>query len=226
MPMDMNRTALAISLASILLPLAACSDDPSVEASITPLACGRQQCDLAKPLAVGSHLAFQAQPLGLAASVRVSDPALARVTPGYNQAEEGYTLDALAAGDVTVELLDDDGAVIGSQLLHIAAADHLEATLTVINGSTTTQLDRITAEQPQQVPASATVRISIDQRKGADPLYGWTEYDFTPALTGGARVVRWDREGNATIDLAAGDQAVTWSATSTTLSGRFMLDAR
>jgi hypothetical protein len=223
----MNRTALAISLASILLPLAACSDEPApVEASITPLACGRQTCDLGKPLAVGSHLAFQAQPLGLAASVRVSDPALAKVTPGFLQAEEGYTLDALAAGDVTVELLDDDGEVIGSQLLHIAAADHLEATLTVISGSTTTQLDRVTAEQPQQVPASATVRISIDQRKGADPLYGWTEYEFTPTLTNGARVVRWDREGNATIDLAAGDQAVTWRSTSTTLSGRFMLAAR
>jgi hypothetical protein len=222
----MNRIALSISLASMLLPLVACSDDPNVEASITPLACGRQTCDVTKPLAVGSHFAFQSQPLGLVASVRVSDAALARVTPGFNQAEEGYTLDALVAGDVTVELLDDGGAVIGSQLLHIAAADHLEASLTVINGSNTTQLDRVTAEQPQQVPASATVRISIDQRKGADPLYGWTEYEFTPTLTNGARVVRWDREGNATIDLAAGDQSVTWRSMSTALSGRFMLAAR
>ncbi len=229
----MKRTIPLLSLASLAafaslgLSLVACSDSPDVEATITPLACGRLTCDLDRPLGVGSKLAFEPAPLGLVASVRVSNPAIATVAPGFLQAAEGYTVTAGAAGRVTVELLDDDGEIIGSRELEVAAADHLEATITVIGPTGTAQLDRVTAEQPQSVPATSTVRISVDQRRGADPLLGWSEYEVEPTLTNGARVVRWDREGNATLEIrAGGDQAVRFRSTSTALDSRFVLAAR
>lgn len=221
----MNRTLSLLAFAS-LLPIAACSDEPDVEVSVTPLACGRLTCELDRPVAVGGKLAFQTTPLGHAVSARVSDAALATITPGFLQAEEAYTLSAIAPGRVTIELYDADDELLGTRELEIAAADHLEATITLVGPAGTVQLDRVTAEQPQSVPATSTARISIDQRLGAVPLYGWSEYTFESTLTNGARIVRWDREGNATIDLAAGQQSVHFASTSTELEGTFVLSAR
>jgi hypothetical protein len=221
----MNRTLSLLAFAS-LLPIAACSDEPDVEMSVTPLACGRLTCELDRPIAVGGKIAFQTTPLGYAASARVSDAALATITPGFLQAEEAYTLTAVAPGRVTIELLDADDEVIGTRALEIAAADHLEATIVLNGPAGSSQLDRVTADQPQSVPSTSTARISIDQRLGAVPLFGWSEYTFESTLTGGARVVRWDREGNATIDLAVGQQSVHFASTSTELEGTFVLQAR
>lgn len=216
-----------LAIVPLAFPLAACSDDPDVEASITPLACGRLTCELERPLAVGGSLAFQTAPLGVASSARVSDAALATITPGFLQAEEAYTIKALAPGRVTIELLDQDDAVVGTQILDLAAADHLEASITLSGPSGTSQLDRVTAEQPQSVPATSTAVIAVEQRRGADPLLGWHEYTFESTLTGGARVVRWDREGHATIDLAAGQQSVRFvSASSAALDSTFVLRAQ
>ncbi|HUQ04737.1 MAG TPA: hypothetical protein VM261_19685 [Kofleriaceae bacterium] len=216
-----------LAASTLLLPLAACSDEPDpIVVSATPLACGRQICELERPVAVGAKVAFQTTPLGIATSARVVEGAVATLEAGFLQAEEAYTLTAVAPGRVTVELLDADAQVVGTQVFDVAAADHLEATITLTTAAGTSQLDRVTAEQPQSVPAAATARIAIDQRRGADSLLGWSEYTFEPSLTGGARVVRWDREGNATIELAAGQQAVEFKSTSTALQGRFVLAAR
>lgn len=220
------KHALPLLACALALPLVACADEPSVEATITPLACGRLTCDLDRPLAVGSHLAFQSQPLGLVTSARVSEPSLATVTAGFLQAEDAYTVTGLAPGRVTIELLDEHGDVVGARALEIAAADHLEATVTLVGASGTSQLDRVVAEQPQPVPASAIARISVDARRDADPLNGWSEYTFEPTLTNGARVIRWDREGNATIDLRAGEQSVRFVSASTSLGATFVLAAQ
>lgn len=223
----MKPTLTLLAIVPLALPLAACSDEPVVEATVTPLACGRPTCDLARPLAVGGNLAFQTTPLGVATSARVSDPTLATITPGFLQAEEAYTVRGLAPGRVTIELLDQDDVIVGTQVLDIAAADHLEASITLTGASGSTQLDRVTAEQPQPVSASATAVIAVDPRRGADPLLGWSEYEFEATLTGGARVVRWDREGHATIALAAGQQSVRFRSTSTTaLDSTFVLAAQ
>jgi hypothetical protein len=216
-----------LAVTSLVLPLAGCPADPEpVVISASPLACGRQICELDRPVAVGAKLAFQTTPLGIATSARVVETGVATLAPGFLQAEEAYTLTAVAPGRATVEMLDEEGLVVGTQVFDVAAADHLEATITLTTPAGTSQLDRVTAEQPQSVPAAATARIAIDQRRGADALLGWSEYTFEPTLTGAARVVRWDREGNATIELAAGEQAVTFTSTTSSLAARFVLTAR
>jgi hypothetical protein len=142
------------------------------------------------------------------------------------QAEDAYTLTARQAGTVDVELLDDELAVLATRSFTVAAADHLEATIEIVRASSTTQLDRVVVEQPVPVPAGALVRLTVDARRGAEPLSGWSEYTFDAQLTNGAEVQRWDREGHATLRLAAGDQAVRFTSTSTALDGRFVLAAR
>jgi hypothetical protein len=222
----MSVTSKLLALSCLTLPLIACADEPEpVEIVVSPLACGRVTCDLDLPVAVGAQLAFQATPLGLTESARVSDPTIATIEPGFLRAEDAYTLTALKTGTVTVELLDADQQVTGTRAFEVLAADHLEAAITVVQGNTTTQLDRVAAEQPQAVPAGSTVLIAVDARNGALALNGWSEYAFEATLTNGARVQRWDREGHATLSLTSGQQSVRFTSTaaSVALDGRFIL---
>ena len=228
----MKPTISLLAFACLSLPLVACTDDPSPEpepelepsAELEPIACGRIGCALDLPVATGAKIAFVSTPAGVATSARTTDPTIATIAPGYNSASDAFTLTAIKAGTVTIELLDDAGEIVGTRDVTIVAPDRLEASITLTQGGNLTLLDRVVAEQPQPVPAAATALISVDPRIGDAPLLGWTEYELETTLTGGARVLQWDREGNALVALAAGDQAIEFK--SSALVGRFVLAAR
>lgn len=223
----MPRSLLAtFSVASsLLVSLAACTDDPEpgTPVELVEIECGRADCESGAPLAIDATMVVQPSEPGVVARIAPKDGAVASVAVASGTTDPEWIVTGLRAGATELELRDERDRVVGTYTLEVAATEHFEATINWTLGGRVFIHEHLRSDEPHNFGQPGRLRVKVDPYAGDTALRGALTYQIGLALPAASTVLENDPSGNVFIEAQSGENRMTFTAGGRTETFRFVV---
>ncbi len=208
----LHRLPAILSFA-FLVPLAACPDEPEpTSVELVAIDCGRAACESRAPVAMGATMTVQPAELGIVTSIVARNPAVAAIALEPGTTDETWIVTGLRGGTTELELRDARGRVVGTYPMAVAALDHFEGTTKWFLGGRTFAGEHLRSDEPHYFGQPGKLRVIVDPYAGATALRGALTYQIELSLPAASVALENDPSGNVFLELARGENLVTFRA--------------